>query len=180
LSEAELRTLYVHDSASTALGQDDGPGWQRCRVMEVSPLLRELVRELAQDEPSREPLLVPLLIDELRRARPLALGLSLPTDKRLRKLCEALLTAPQQHARLADWAQAVGASERTLARLFESELGTSYRLWREQALLQQALQLAERGKPMAWIATELGYASASAFSAMVRRSVGQSPSAFFS
>ncbi|MFY8018524.1 MAG: helix-turn-helix domain-containing protein, partial [Inhella sp.] len=59
-------------------------------------------------------------------------------------------------------------------------LGTSYRLWREQALLQQALQLAERGKPMAWIATELGYASASAFSAMVRRSVGQSPSAFFS
>jgi AraC-like DNA-binding protein len=180
LSEAELRTLYVHESASEALGRDDAPSWQRCRVMEVSPLLRELVRELAQDEPTREPLLVPLLIDELRRARPLALGLSLPTDKRLRKLCEALLSAPQQHARLADWAQAVGASERTLARLFESELGTSYRLWREQALLQQALQLAERGKPMAWIATELGYASASAFSAMVRRSVGQSPSAFFS
>jgi AraC-like DNA-binding protein len=124
-------------------------------------------------------LLAPLLVDELGRAAPLALGLTLPRDKRLRRLCEALLAAPQQHALLADWAQTVGASERTLARLFREELGTSYRQWREQALLAQALQLAARGRPMGLIAAELGYASASAFSAMVKRSVGASPRQFF-
>lgn len=176
ISEAELRTLYVDAGIAPA-------GWDRCRVFEVSALLRELVRELAagdeRADPARESLLAPLLIDELRRAPALALGLTLPRDKRLRRLCEALLAAPQQHALLADWAREVGASERTLARLFREELGTSYRQWREQALLAQALQLAARGRPMGWIATELGYASASAFSAMVRRSVGASPRAFF-
>jgi AraC-like DNA-binding protein len=180
ISEAELRTLYVHASMAPA----DGAGsWSACRVFEVSPLLRELVRELALGdkawEPARDALLAPLLLDELRRAAPLSLGLTLPQDKRLRRLCEALLAAPQQHALLADWAREVGASERTLSRLFRQELGTSYRQWREQALLAQALQLASRGRPMALIAAELGYATPSAFSAMVRRSVGASPRSFF-
>ncbi len=179
ISEAELRTLYVHASAMPAAPGD----WSHCRVLDASPLLREIVRELAASEPHWEPartaLLTPLLLDELRRAPTLHLGLTLPRDKRLRRLCEALLAAPQQHALLADWARTVGASERTLARLFREELGTSYRQWREQALLAQALQLAARGRPMGLIAFDLGYASASAFSAMVRRSVGSSPRRFF-
>ncbi len=176
ISEAELRTLYVHAELAPA-------DWLACRVFEVSALLRELVRELAATdahwEPAREALLAPLLIDELRRAAPLALGLTLPRDKRLRRLCDALLAAPQQQAQLADWAHRVGASERTLARLFRDELGCSFRQWREQALLAQALQLAASGMPMGLIAAELGYANASAFSAMVRRSVGASPREFF-
>ena len=50
---------------------------------------------------------------------------------------------------------------------------------REQVLLARALTLAARGRPMGVIATELGYASASAFTAMVTRSVGMPPSRFF-
>jgi AraC-like DNA-binding protein len=46
-------------------------------------------------------------------------------------------------------------------------------------LLSQALVLAAKGKPMAHIAGSLGYASASAFSAMVTRTVGMPPSRFF-
>jgi AraC-like DNA-binding protein len=46
-------------------------------------------------------------------------------------------------------------------------------------LLAKALALAARKRPMAHIAAELGYASASAFTAMVRRSVGQPPRRFF-
>ncbi len=52
--------------------------------------------------------------------------------------------------------------------------------WRQQVLLAQALALAARRLPMAHIAAELGYASPSAFSAMVRRAVGAPPSRFFS
>ncbi|HRZ62863.1 MAG TPA: AraC family transcriptional regulator, partial [Rubrivivax sp.] len=36
-----------------------------------------------------------------------------------------------------------------------------------------------QGRPMGLIAADLGYASPSAFSAMVRRAVGQPPSRFF-
>jgi len=107
------------------------------------------------------------------------LGIPLPPDKRLRQLCEAVIAAPARHGTLDAWAQGVGASPRTLARLFRSELGTSFGQWRQQVLLAQALTLAARGQPMALIAADLGYASASAFSAMVRRTVGQPPSQFF-
>jgi AraC-like DNA-binding protein len=65
-----------------------------------------------------------------------------------------------------------------VARLFRSELGTSFMQWRQQVLLARAVTLAARKMPMASIANELGYASASAFSAMVRRSFGAPPSRF--
>ena len=48
--------------------------------------------------------------------------------------------------------------------------------WRQQVLPARAVTLAARRLPMASIAAELGYASA--FSAMVRRSVGAPPSRF--
>ena len=72
-----------------------------------------------------------------------------------------------------------GASPRTLSRLFREQLGTSFAQWRSQLLLAHALTLAARGRPMSHIASELGYASASAFTAMVTRTVGMPPSRFF-
>ena len=120
-----------------------------------------------------------LALDELRRAAPLRLGIDLPQDKRLRALCEAVLADPMRHGTLDGWAREAGASARTVARLFRQQLGTSFGPWRQQVLLARALALAAQGKPMAVIAADLGYASPSAFSAMVRRSVGAPPSRFF-
>lgn len=180
VERCELRTLYLHQPP------DEQARWTACRVLEVSPLLRELVLQLAQDElqlgeggSAREACLAHLVRDELTRARGLRLGVDLPQDKRLRRLCEAVLAQPQRHAALEDWAAEVGASARTVSRLFRQELGSSYAQWRQQALLAQALSLAARKKPMAVIAAELGYASPSAFSAMVTRTVGMPPSRFF-
>lgn len=190
VEDAELRTLYLHQDAS-AVGprplraEVDAPGdWTRCRVLEVSPLLRELVHELAAAAPAtarcdREASLAALVQDELYRARPVPLGVGLPADKRLRALCEAVLDDPARHATLAGWAAEAGASVRTVARLFRQELGTTFAEWRQQVLLAKALSLAARKRPMAHIAAALGYASPSAFTAMVRRSVGMPPSRFF-
>ena len=196
VEDAELRTLYLHlpagQNGPAGLGRegsdstDDAPlPWSRCRVLEVSPLLRELVGQLGTVSASaaasaRERCLVALVQDELRRARPLPLGVGLPADKRLRSLCEAVLENPARHATLQGWAGEAGASVRTVARLFRQELGTTFAEWRQQVLLAKALSMAARKRPMAHIAAELGYASASAFTAMVRRSVGMPPSRFFS
>ena len=176
---------------------DTGPGvpaaeqaaWLHCRVLEVSPLLRELVLQMgihADDGPrpdadalARERRLGELALDELRRAAPVRLGIPLPQDKRLRSLCEAVIADPTRHGTLAAWAAEAGASARTVARLFQDELGTSFGPWRQQVLLGRALTLAAQGRPMGVIASELGYASASAFTAMVRRSVGLPPGRFF-
>ncbi|MDH0866232.1 helix-turn-helix transcriptional regulator [Mitsuaria sp. GD03876] len=187
VERCELRTLYLLRPPATRGGDGDGAAvWLENRVLEVSPLLRELVVQLALDDPQngdavleREVWIGRLILDEIGRARSLQLGVALPTDKRLRRLCEAVLAAPMRHASLDDWAAEVGASARTVSRLFRQELGSSYAQWRQQALLAEALRLAAQRKPMQLIAAELGYASASAFTAMVTRTVGMPPSRFF-
>lgn len=197
VERVDLRTLYLHQHAQRigpGLAPDEAGAWRDCRVLEVSPLLRELVLQLAVEpdaqllegsrrvepqEQLREHCIATLIEDELRRARSLRLGVDLPQDKRLRKLCETMLKDPQRHADLDGWAAEVGASTRTLSRLFRQELDSSYAQWRQQVLLARALTLAARKQPMNLIAAELGYASASAFSAMVTRTVGMPPSRFF-
>jgi AraC-like DNA-binding protein len=183
---ADLRTLYLHATGVAQLG--GGAPWQECRVLEVSPLMRELVLQLVVDpdtppatlaEAERERAICALILDELRRARSLRLGLPLPHAGRLRRLCEAMLDQPMRHADIEGWAAEAATSARTLSRWFRQELGTSYGQWRQQLLLAQALTLAARKQPMRLIAAELGYASPSAFSAMVTRAVGLPPSRFF-
>jgi AraC-like DNA-binding protein len=192
IEDAELRTLYLHPQPALP--------WARCRVLEVSELLRAAVLQLdtTPDEPrqrldsegrprqrldaatlARERLLADVVIDELARARAVPLGVPWPADKRLRALCDAVLADPARHATLEGWATEHAASARTLARLFRRELATSFGQWRQQVLLAKALAWAAERRPMGWIAAELGYASASAFSAMVRRAVGEPPSRFF-
>ena len=168
-------------------GEDDSAAWRQCRVLEVSDLLRSLVREMPTT-PDGGPALTPaqrlreqhlsaLIRDELARAAAVKLGVDLPQDKRLRHLCEAVLADPTRHETLADWAQDTGASPRTVARLFRSELGSTFTQWRQQVILAKAVSLAAGRMPMGQIAAELGY-SPSAFSAMVRKSVGQPPGRF--
>jgi len=99
-------------------------------------------------------------------------------DKRLRALCEAVLRQPARQSTLAAWAAEVGASERTLARLFREELGMGYQQWRQQVLLAHALPLLARGLPVGQVAALSGYASDSAFSAMFKAAMGQSPRRF--
>lgn len=179
LEAAELRTLYLCNSITPH-------DWQGCRVIVVSALLAELVAALdsltALDSAEREQCLSRLIQDEITRAPTQALGVPLPHaergDKRLRALCDAVLNAPAARATLAEWASDIGASERTVARLFRDELGMSYQQWRQQAVLAHALPLLARGVPVSRVAAASGYASDSAFSAMFKAAMGQPPSQF--
>lgn len=180
LEAAEFRTLYIHASVVPAR-------WQGCRMLVVSPLLRELIHALdaSPGQPCsavREQLLMALVLDEITSADTQPLGVPLPHphsgDKRLRALCEAMLRAPSERATLAEWALEVGASERTAARLFRDELGLSYPQWRQQAVLAHALPLLARGQSISAVAAATGYASDSAFSAMFKAAMGQSPNHF--
>jgi AraC-like DNA-binding protein len=180
LEAAEFRTLYMDASVTPR-------DWAGCRMIVVSPLLRESIQAL--DAPAgkplaatREKLLGSLVLDEITHADIQALGVPLPHpqngDKRLRALCEAVLRAPSERATLAEWAADIGASERTAARLFRDELGLSYQQWRQQAILAHALPLLARGQSISSVAAASGYASDSAFSAMFKAAMGQSPSHF--
>lgn len=174
LERAKLRALYVHADVAPFRGE-------QCEVLDVSSLLRELIVALSlvnAGEP-REAMLSSLILDELARSRTLPIRVALPEDKRLKLLCEALIADPASPLGLDEWAGRVGASSRTLARLFEKDLGMSFGQWRQQVRLAHAAPLIARGMPLSSVAAELGYASQSAFSAMFKKTFGQSPSVFF-
>jgi AraC-like DNA-binding protein len=173
VEDAFLRTLYITESTVPA-------GLDTPRVVEVSDLLREVIAAL--DTPgisaAREQLLGALALDELTRSEPLPLSVPMPNEKRLRALCEAVIADPTHGESLEQWASSVGASTRTIARLFRQELGVSFSQWRQQAILARAIPLLSQGRPLSHVARELGYQSQSAFSAMFRRAFGKSPRAF--
>ncbi|WGS48480.1 helix-turn-helix transcriptional regulator [Paraburkholderia sp. D15] len=173
IEDAFLRTLYITEN--TAPASLDTP-----RVVEVSNLLREVIAALDTLDlpPARESLLGALALDELTRSEPLPLSVPMPNEKRLRALCEAVLADPTHGESLEQWASSVGASTRTIARLFRQELGVSFSQWRQQAILARAIPLLSQGRPLSHVALELGYQSQSAFSAMFRRAFGESPRAF--
>ncbi|CAN7319302.1 helix-turn-helix transcriptional regulator [Trinickia sp. LjRoot230] len=173
VEDAYLRTLYIDESTVPE-------GLENCRVLEVSALLREVIAAIDTQAltPAREKLLGALALDEITRSMPLPLSVPMPREKRLRALCEALLADPGNADSLEFWASSVGASTRTIARLFRQELGMSFSQWRQQAVLARAIPLLNQGRPLSQIAQQLGYQSQSAFSAMFRRAFGQSPRAF--
>jgi AraC-like DNA-binding protein len=176
IGEVALRTVYVDASAAPR-------GLTTCEVIDVSGLMRELIETLAavdrKAETVRYALLTSLLLEEIRIAPTLSLDLPLPQDRRLRALCEALLEDPGAGLSLEGWALRVGASPRTLARLFREELGMTFGQWRQRVRLAQAAALVSGGGSLASVAASLGYESASAFSAMFKRALGRSPREFF-
>jgi AraC-like DNA-binding protein/mannose-6-phosphate isomerase-like protein (cupin superfamily) len=176
LENTHLRPMSVY------AGRAPFPG-QECKVLELSGLLRELLTAMEQhdreEQSSRESLLMEMILDEIPRCAVRPVRVPLPEDKRLKALCDALIAEPGAELTLAGWATQVGASERTLARLFERELGMGFAQWRQQVRLAHAAPLISRGVPLSQVAAELGYASQSAFSAMFKKTFGCSPTIFF-
>ncbi len=168
-----MRTLYIEPRASRAMPRS-------CAVIEVNPLLRALIlaamdEKLEYDRKGRGGLIMRLILAELRAAPRLPLSIPMPRDKRLARLCGSLLRHPDTDATLDHWAEHVGASARTLARLFRRETGLSFGEWRAQARLVEALSLLSSGAPVGHVAGKLGYRSASAFGQMFRRALGRTP-----
>jgi len=149
-------------------------------ILEVNPLLRELILRITE-WPSDQALstaqerLTATLFDEMAAATSAPLHLPMPREKRLRVIAQALLTEPGLPYSLEEWGGRVGASGRTLARLFLHETGLTFAQWRTQCRLLVAHSRLAEGVSVTAVAHLVGYASDSAFIAMYRRLYGNSP-----
>jgi AraC-like DNA-binding protein/mannose-6-phosphate isomerase-like protein (cupin superfamily) len=173
LSKVSMRTVYIEAGAAERFGRG-------CRVIEVGRLLRELILALIA-EPIEYPLpgrgghLSALILSEIAAAATVPIAIPWPRDRRLVAVCEAIMRAPGAQRSIEQWADAAGASGRTLIRLFPKETGLRYRQWVQQVHLADALCRLARGDGVGDIAHALGYASPSAFTAMFRRILGKTP-----
>ena len=178
LTTVSMRSLYL---------RTDRPGRElellpsTCQVVDVPMLLRELILracELMERGAQLSPSLESLIIEELSTLKATPLDLPLPADSRLRSITNMLHNNPGDRRSLAQWGDRVGASERTLARLFVAETGLGFSAWRQRLCVQQAIARLDAGESVTAIALDLGYTSASAFVAMFRRVLGVSPARY--
>lgn len=156
-----------------------------CCALTTSPLLRELLIRSASlpamyEDGGIESHLVTLLLDEIAIAPLGNLHLPMPADARLRAMAEAITARPADRSTIQTWARRVGMSERTLARVFNSQTGMSFGRWRQQLHLMLAIQWLAAGASVQRVADDLGYESASSFVSMFRRKLGSPPARYMS
>jgi AraC-like DNA-binding protein len=171
--QVEMRTVYIDPARMR-----HAPG--ECQVFLVSPLLRELILRAMHiprmyDENGMDGRIMQLIMDEVVLLRPQPLGLRMPSDMRLLRLCERVLSNLSDSASIEQLGEEVGLSERSIIRLFPKETGMSFGRWQKQAPLMKAFELFDQGRSVTYVALELGYSSPSAFSKMFRRWMGAAP-----
>jgi AraC-like DNA-binding protein/quercetin dioxygenase-like cupin family protein len=177
VGRVQMRTAYIRPDAAPDLPQ-------RCTVLGISALLRELILA-AIDIPlpyapdTRDARLMRLLLDEVMLVPSLPLHLPRPADDSLRQICDAITGAPDTALTLADWGSLLGMDPKTIQRRFARETGMTFGQWRQQARLLPALEKLAAGSKVVDVALDLGYDSPSAFATMFRRQFGVPPSAFF-
>lgn len=173
-----IGSLYIDPGLAAPLDQD-------CGILFIQPFLRELIlrfdfeTSLEKMDHGRETRLISVLLDELAAAPLEPIHLPMPNDRRLRRLTEAMIENPGLRFTIDEWGARVGASNRTLSRLFQRETGLSFVRWRQQLHIGLALQRLAQGELVTNIAGDLGYESVSAFISMFRRMLGTTPARYF-
>lgn len=170
--EVRMRTLLIRpdDSASFAA---------RCRVIEVSGLLRELIlaaqRLLKEEGEPLDQCARALILMELKSAPAVDSHIPMPCHPRLRAFCDRFLSDPSQELTLEQCGAQLNMSSRTIARLFQREVAMSYGEWRTRVRLVLSQRRLAGGVSIQSVALEHGYQSASAFAAMFKRTLGYTP-----
>lgn len=174
----KILNLYIDADLAAALDPD-------CGILFVQPFLRELILRLDCATPpaamgrEREARLIAVLLDELATATLEPIHLPMPTDRRLQRLTRAMIEHPDQRFTIDEWGAHIGASNRTLSRLFQRETGMSFLRWRQQLHIGLALRRLGEGQSVTNIAGDLGYDSVSAFISMFKRMLGTTPARYF-
>ncbi len=119
--------------------------------------------------------LLRVLVEELREAPEQPLHLPEPRDDRLQAIARMLHEKPADNATLAELGKRIGASPRTLSRLFNNELGMTFYEWRTQLRVHHALVLLAEGHDTTQTAYACGWANPSSFIAAFTNIIGTTP-----
>jgi AraC-like DNA-binding protein len=177
-SHADMRILFLPASLARL-----APGHPA--VFMVSGLAREILltltgprnydRAAGDFDRAARARLRRVLVDELHEAHEQPLQLPEPHDDRLQAIAKTLHNRPADNTSLAELGQAIGASPRTLSRLFHDELGLTFYQWRTQLRIYHALVLLADGHDTTHVAHACGWANPSSFIAAFTAIIGTTP-----
>ncbi len=175
-SAVSMRTLYVRRGVARDLPRT-------CTVLNVSPLLRELVVEAVSigNLTVKTPLHVALrllIVSQLRQAQSVPTLMTLPQDPRALRVAQAFIADPATKVGVAELCRRVGATTRTVQRLFVRETGMSFEIWRRQVRLMKGIELLVEGHSVTSVALALGYQQPNPFITSFRKTLGATPRAW--
>ncbi|MFD4526716.1 AraC family transcriptional regulator [Streptomyces sp. NPDC058470] len=173
--DAVMRSPYVDPASCPQIA------WTEPTVVAVGPLQRALIDHLVRTDiaPEARSRAEAVLLDVLSPVPVTSIVVTEPRDPRTRAVARALTADPSDGRPLFAWGEEVGASARTLARLFVADTGLAFAQWREQLRMRAAMPLLADGLTLETVARHVGYASASSFVAAFHRITGVTPRQYF-
>jgi len=167
------RSLHIEPALCEALPKE-------VFTFNVDGLLKALILEVCQWPKdylvtAQKMRLIEVLLDQLGSADDSKLFIKNISDKRLLPIVQALTNDPANGLTLEQWANHVGASSRTLNRLFNVQVGCGFSLWKQKLRMIKSIEMLDAGMRSSDISDQLGYESSSAFIKAFRRHMGCSP-----
>lgn len=171
---ATMRSAYVRPAGCPI-------GWRECTPVGASALVADLLGFLEDPavEGDRRLHAEVLLVDLLQPVPMTTVQVRMPVDERAGLVAERLTESPADGRTIAEWGHDVGASGRTLARLWLAETGVPFGRWRSLVRLRAAMVMLAAGDSVASTARQVGYESPSSFVAAFRKETGMTPAAYF-
>lgn len=154
-------------------------------TLEITPMVREMILHLTdrvQDERRADKhtlRLMRVLLGELETMPETSFRLPVSVHPKLKPIIDSLTADPSERSTLAQWADRIAMSERTLARLVVKETGMTFGRWRQQLHILVALRQLADGQSVQHVSDSLGYASVTAFITMFKNALGVTPSRYF-
>ncbi|MCG3863245.1 MULTISPECIES: helix-turn-helix transcriptional regulator [unclassified Photobacterium] len=166
------RSLYFDQCLQSQLPRE-------LKIFDINPLMSALMERMALwtfDKPDKEQVnSVNLLIEELNLAEDSHLNLPIPTDTRLTSWLAGIDDEQFIAPTLAELSLQVGASAKTITRIFNKEVGMPYQSWRQQWRLLAAIELLSKSWRVSDVAHHLAFSSDSAFISFFREKTGYTP-----
>lgn len=164
-----LKNLFFDPSVLSVLPQ-------KCFVMRVSPLLRELIDRFCQTEDSlRQKNIASVIIDEIACAAEEPLSLPTSDHPYVAEVIERLIAEPHSRKTIDEWAKTANTSPRNFVRVFQKETGMPFGIWRTKLKILCSIERLQNGCSVTETALDLGYQSISSFIESFRKETGLSP-----
>lgn len=148
-------------------------------MIEVNALLKALIDKMALwpwDKPENDMKNTTTLFwEEFYAAKRHSFQLPLPSNRRFIKFRQQVMQKSFLAPALTEVAYSIGASPKTVTRLFKAETGMSYQDWRQQWRLLKSIELLSREMQVSDVYHWLGFSSDSAFIAFFKKQTGQTP-----
>ncbi|AZZ96744.1 helix-turn-helix transcriptional regulator [Pseudoalteromonas sp. R3] len=168
-----FRSVYIDEKYAAILGD-------QAKTLVVDALLKEMILTictwpedyLLDDKTER---FIQVFIDRLELAPTSAFFIPKADDQRLLPIVSELYSNPGCTRTLEQWGEQVGASARTLNRLFHKSFAMSFSQWKQKLRALRAVEMLTAGETQQVIAQQLGFESSSAFNSAFKKYFGTTP-----